>query len=110
MNKRISGWVHVLTSREEGLSILLLILIAIIFLLYPLQRLGITNLLLVRLFFVLLVVAGVWTVSHNKKKFALTMALAVLYIIFQGYGTISPDKWVLLTTLAITIAFETLLT
>jgi hypothetical protein len=110
MNKRMSGWVHVLTSREEGLSILLLILIAIIFLLYPLQRVGITNLLLVRLFFLLLVVAGVWTVSHSKKKFALAMVLAVLYIIFQGYLTVSPDKWVLFTTLTITIAFEALLT
>lgn len=110
MSKRMSQWVHVLASREEGLSILLLILIVIIFLLYPLQRVGITNLLLVRLFFMLLAVAGVWTVSRSKKNLVLAMGLAVVYVFFQVYRAVSPDKWVLLTSLAITIAFEAWLT
>ena len=110
MAKRMSQWIHVLTSREEGLSILLLILIVIIFLIYPLQTVGITSLLLVRLFFSFLVVAGVWTLSPNKKIFVLALVSALVYLIFQWYRAISQDKWVLLTNLSITIAFEAMLT
>jgi hypothetical protein len=110
MAKRMTHWIQILTSREEGLSILLLILVVIIFLIYPLQRLGIMSMLLVRIFFSLLVVAGVWAVSRNKKNLVLAMVLAVVYLFSQVYRAISPDKWVLLSNLVVAIVFEALLT
>jgi hypothetical protein len=110
MTKRMSRWVQVLTSQEEGLSILLLVLVVIIFMIYPLQTLGITSMLLVRLFFSLLVVAGVWAVSRNRSNRVLAIVVGVAYLVFQWYRSVSSDKWVVLTSLTITIAFEALLT
>lgn len=70
---------------------------------------GITNLILVRLFFSLMVISGVWTAGRNKTHFLLVVVGALANLVFQWYRAISDAEWVLLASLAITICFEALL-
>jgi hypothetical protein len=106
MSKRISKWYDLFTSQDEGLSILLLLLIVFIFVIYPLQIMGITNLVLVRIFFSLLVVAGVWSVARRKTHLVVAAFIALANLIFQWYRAVSDAEWVLFANLAITIFFE----
>src|SRR5688572_8497531 len=109
MSNRLPKWFKKITSEDEGLSVLLILLVGFIFVIYPLQTMGITNLILVRLFFSLLVIAGVWTAGHNKSHFILVIVSAFANLVFQWYRAVSDAEWVLLASLGITIYFEALL-
>ena len=109
MSSRLPKWYKTLTSEEEGLSILLILLVCFIFIIYPLQIMGITSLILVRLFFSVLVIAGVWTAGRNKVHFLLVIVSAFANLAFQWYRAISDAEWVLIASLVITIYFEALL-
>ncbi len=65
MLSRVPKWYSKITSEDEGISVLLILLLGFIFVIYPLQTMGITNLILVRLFFSLMVISGVWTAGRK---------------------------------------------
>lgn len=109
MPNRLSNWYQLLTSKDEGLSVLLFLLIAIIFVIYPLQVVGLTSMVLVRLFFSLIVVAGVWAIGAGKKTFTLVAFIAAANLVFQWYRELSDAEWVIFANLIITILFESLL-
>jgi len=105
MNK----WINLLLQKDEGLQILLFLLVAIIFLVYPLQANGFTNLVLVKVFFSLITVSGIWAVSGNKRHLVLVAVVSVLNLIFLWYRTVSHEPWVIVSSLIFTVLFEGLL-
>jgi hypothetical protein len=109
MSVRKSEWFDLIVSKEEGLSVLLFVLILFIFVVYPMQAMDITGLLLVRISFSLMVIAGVWSVGRKRSRLAVLIIAAVLNLFFQWYQAFSDEEWILLSSLVITICFEAIL-
>jgi hypothetical protein len=97
-----------LVSEDKGLHVLLLLLTALIFVVYPLHVDGILNLVLVKVFFSLLAIAGIWTVSKNKRHLAIALAVSILNLAFDWYRVISDEMWVVITSLVFAILFNAL--
>jgi hypothetical protein len=109
MSRQKSKWFDLIITKEEGLSVLLFVLVLLIFVIYPLQTMGITSLLLARIFLSIMVIAGVWSVGQNKTRLVIFIIAAIANLVFQWYRAISDVDWVHLASLGITISFEALL-
>jgi hypothetical protein len=109
MIKKSLAWYHLIITRDEGLQILLFLLAIVIFLIYPLYLKGITNLVLVKIFFSLLAVTGIWAVSKNKKHRIIVVIVSILFLSFSWYRTVSEESWVVITSLVLAVLFNGLL-
>ena len=109
MLNRISNWYRSLLVHDEGLHALLVILVIIIFIIYPLQARGLSDLMLTKIFLTVLTAAGVWAVSKNRKQLAIVVAISVMNLAFQWYRTVSQESWVIISSLVLTFAFEAIL-
>jgi len=109
MVKKLVAWYQLITNRDEGLQILLFLLTIIIFLIYPLHVKGITNFVLVKIFFSLLTITGIWAVSKNKSHLIMVSFVSILKLGFDWYRTVSDDMWVVITSLVLTILFNGML-
>lgn len=109
MIKKIIAWYHLIITRDEGLHVLLLLLTVIIFLIYPLHLKGIANLVLVKIFFSLLTITGIWAISKNKKHLVMVLFVSVLKLSFDWYRAVSEETWVVIGSLIFAILFNGLL-
>lgn len=109
MSSRKSKWFDLIISKEEGLSVLLFLLILFIFVIYPLETMGITNLVVVKVFLSFMVIAGVGSVGKKKGRIVGLTVTAIVNLFFDWYAAFSDKQWILLTSLVITICFEAIL-
>jgi len=109
MFQKISGWYRTLLLQDEGLHVLLILLLLIIFVAYPLQAMDVTDLVIVKAFITLLTVSGIWAISQNRKRLFWIIAIAVLSMLFQWARSLSDETWIIITSLCLASLFECLL-
>lgn len=109
MLQKISSWYRTLLHQDEGLHVLLILLLIIIFVAYPLQAMNITDLVIVKVFITLLTVSGIWAISKNRKRLLWVMVVAVLSMGFLWARSVSDEPWIVIASLSLTSLFECLL-